>query len=351
MLQRRNAETDRLVRRGRHRGRELRPAGLRAADGRDHGRDDLRRGRLARRRRRARRPRRHRPVLPRRAADRARRARRAAPGRGPPRRLARPARAGVERAPAGGHERDRGKPRPRPRAIERRGGRPRCSTPRPSPRSTRCSTPRASRRAEPALEPGRTRQAERSTWRMRRTMPSSSFSVTCGSSSSSAMRWRRNSRSTTQRGHGHDRGAAGLRVDRRELAEEVAGQHGADLLPLAHDLALALEHDEQRLAGLALAHHRLAGSEGELVGVARQPLQVPLGEVGEQRHAGERRRRLTLRARDRLLGLARRWASSADSRRHRSGKLWLMRGSLPRSAASGANGPSDRGRCRRSPLG
>ena len=181
-------------------------------------------------------------------------------------------------------------------------------------------------------------------------MPSSSFNVTCGSSSSSAMRCRRNSRSTRSGRHGHDRGAPRLRVDRRELAEEVPGQHGADLLPLAHDLALALQHHEQGLARLAFANHRLAGPEGELVGVARQPLQVPLGEVGEHRHARERRGRLTLRSRDaaaRVGAVAGAVRTPVATGRESSGSC---AGAYP-APHTGREWASDRGRCRRPPLG
>ena len=109
------------------------------------------------------------------------------------RRHAPPARARVERASAGGHERDRGQPQPRARALERRGR-------RPDARRRHARRARRTARARPSVgdrgaDPPRVRPSDRPGG-ARRTMPSSSFSVTCGSSSSSAIRCRRNSRST-----------------------------------------------------------------------------------------------------------------------------------------------------------
>ena len=62
--------------------------------------------------------------------------------------------------------------------------------------------------------------------------------LTCGSSSISALSVRRNSRSTRIGVVGHHGGRARPAVDRRELAEEVARQHLADLPLAAQDLGL-----------------------------------------------------------------------------------------------------------------
>ena len=135
--------------------------------------------------RRARRSRRGRSVRSRRPPEGARSRGAATPDRRRGRRDAPPARAGVERAPARGDERDRRKQERRPRARER-GGRSRARGRRPSRRSMRSST----RPISVPADDGRVRgaQAERSTWRILRTIPSRSFSVTWGSSSSNASR-------------------------------------------------------------------------------------------------------------------------------------------------------------------
>ena len=193
------------------------PLGVRTADRRDHGRHAVRRGRLARSDESddpddgdlfaadvlpacARHRRRLRPIAERLGVT-----------------LAQLALA-WNVAPAGRHERDRRQPQPRPRAVKRRRGRHRARRGRRSPSSTRCSTLRV-RARERAVQP------ERSTWRSRRTMPSSSLSVdlrlvlqqaTAGAGGTAAAPASGVTGTTEARPR--------ATVDRGQLAEEVPGQ-------------------------------------------------------------------------------------------------------------------------------
>src|SRR5215212_3771271 len=81
----------------------------------------------------------------------------------------------------------------------------------------------------------------------------------------------------TERGDrrlGHHARGPWATVEHRDLAEEVPRYEPRPQLPVPHHLRLTLEQDEERLAGIALLHDRLARTEPDLVGLGRQALEV-----------------------------------------------------------------------------
>ena len=134
---------------------------------------------------------------------------------------------------------------------ERRGRRP-----RPGRGDARASSTRWPSRGEPGRQ-----RAPRSTWRIRARHPVEELDRQPRLVLQGADQRPSEQAQDPHRGHGGDRRRPRAAVERRELAEEVARQHLADLLAAARDLRPALQDHEQRLAEQPLLDDLHAGGE------------------------------------------------------------------------------------------
>src|SRR5262249_28707148 len=86
---------------------------------------------------------------------------------------------------------------------------------------------------------------------------------------------------------GHDGGGARSPFDQRDLTDVVARTAGRDHLVAPTDLHLPFEDDDELVARAALTCEDASGLHVDSGGEAPDLPKVPLGEVPEERHAGE----------------------------------------------------------------
>ena len=91
-----------------------------------------------------------------------------------------------------------------------------------------------------------------------------------------------------QRPHGDHVGDRRLAEDDRDLAEELAAAEPRALGAVDHDGRLAVEDHVEPGPGEALAQDLLALGEDRLLEDVDDPGELRIGQVGEQREAGDR---------------------------------------------------------------